>query len=196
MYLSAVWIGLAALGLLLILIAVSSAQAIYNYTINQQLDDARAIRVGAQKNYQALANSYPLLTIDKPLVDQVTDYETQLRQKRETFDALTHATIRRPFSTYMQTLSEIVPNGLWLTGININQDLKNISLSGFSIAPVSVSVFLQALQTQPAFKGIIFDLFYVKKVKDKDYVQFEIANETLMSDISEPEENKKPGVGN
>ncbi|WP_133129853.1 PilN domain-containing protein [Legionella yabuuchiae] len=179
-YLPAKWVGLALALLILILAANGIARSVTVYKQEQLLKAAQQEKAQAAADFQQIAQSYPLLAMDKPLVDQVTEYEETLKAKREHFETVTHATIRKPFSSYMEAFAKIVPQDLWLTSFYINQDTENISLRGYSLQPVAVSLLLQALQKSQVFQEVYFDLFYVKRVEDKNYIEFEVANNTLL----------------
>lgn len=187
-FLSAKIILASGVTLLFLLLGVSAALGVNQYYLSQELEQAQQKRMVEDRAFQTIAQKNPLFTADKPLVDQVSEFETLFRAKKEEFDRLTHATLRKPFSSYLKTLSQVVPDGLWLTTIDINQDTKNVSISGYSLQPVFVSTLMQALQTPSAFDGISFDLFYVRKLEDRSYIEFEIANDKL---INTPENENK-----
>lgn len=193
--LPATMIGLILLALLILFTAISISAAITHHQKSEQLQEAQAHNLQVSSDFKRLVQAYPMFLLDKPLVDQVSEYETQLRQKQANFDALTHKTLRKPFSQYLQALAEITPPRLWLTNIILDQDTNNYSLIGNSMEPVSVSLFIQSLQKASIFKGLVFDLFYVRKVADKNYIQFEVANEKLMTPEKEEKKEKQPQQG-
>jgi Tfp pilus assembly protein PilN len=167
------------------LIAISTVMTSYQWSAHSEQKVAEEHRRRAETAYQQLAEKYPLFNVEKPLVEQVSEFESMLRRKSEEFADITHDTMRTPFSSYLQTMAKMAPPGLWLIAFKINQDTQDISLRGYSTQPVTVSIFLQALQTTPPFNRNIFDLFYVKKVPDKPYIEFEIANNYLLGSIEE-----------
>ncbi|GGI85129.1 PilN domain-containing protein [Legionella impletisoli] len=189
-YLPAKWVSLTLALLILMLAVTGISRSITVYKQEQLLKTAQQEKASAQTSFQQIAQSYPLLAVDKPLVDQVTEYEGALKAKKEHFEKVTHATIRKPFSSYMEAFAKIVPQDLWLTSFYINQDTENISLRGYSLQPVAVSLLLQALQKSAVFQEVYFDLFYVKRVEEKNYIEFEVANNALLGPKKQPE-NKK-----
>ena len=180
-YLPSLWIGFAALSLLIILTSISSALEGYELYLTERLEDARSMRFKEETAYKKLAQAYPLLATDMPLVERVAALETKLQKKREQFKKLTHATLRRPFSDYLKGLAVAVPQGIWLFEIDIDQNENNISLGGYGMQPVDVSLLLKNLKKTSAFKDTEFDLFYVKKITNKNYIQFEVANKKLIT---------------
>ncbi|KTC64614.1 Fimbrial assembly protein (PilN) (plasmid) [Legionella adelaidensis] len=178
-FLNANHILISSLALIILLIIASISLGINQGLTHSELEKAQKRRAQAEIAFQQVTKTYPLLTIDKPLVNQVSELESMLQKKQEQFGHLTHATLRKPFSHYLQTLTRVVPNGLWLTNIRIDQDTQNVSITGVSLQPLFVSVLMQSLQSAASFADIQFDLFYVKKLKHTSYIEFEIANDQL-----------------
>lgn len=190
-YLPAKWIGLGIITLLVILVGASLVHSIFISQLNAQLKSVQQQKVGALKEFQQVAKAYPLFATDKPLVEQVSELEYSFNAKKNEFDAMTHQTMRKPFSEYMKSLSSAVPDGLWLVEFEINQDIENISLQGYCYRPLLVSVLLQRLQKEKIFQDTFFDLFYVQKVKDKELIVFEVANDELLESPDKREPKKK-----
>ena len=175
-YLSAVWIGAIVLFLLVLLTGISIFSNSNVKQLNQKLVDIRSQKTQAEIAYEKIKQAYPLLASEKPLVERVTELEQLVNAKRAALAALSHKLLREPFSDYLQALAEITPAGLWLTSFELNQDKDLIRLKGYSLKPVNVSLFLQALQKAPVFSDVHFESFYVHKVEDKPYVEFEVGN--------------------
>ena len=177
--LPAKWITLATIATLVLLTWISFNMALNtvdNYLFVKQIHEEN-IQVTA--TFQQAAKAYPLLAGDMPLVDKVGALEKELQTKKNQYDTLSHTALRHGFSSYLQTLAKIVPQGLWLSDIIVNQETKTASMKGYMINPVAVSQLLQALQHSPSFAGITFHLFYVKQIPEKSYSEFELANVTL-----------------
>ncbi len=181
--LPAVWIFFIVIITVVILFAASVTRGGYQYVQGQQLASARAERIEAELAFQRVVKAYPLFASNKPLVEQVGDYEKSLREKQAEYATFSHATARNPFSKYMAALITSVPPDLWLTDININQDNQNVAFRGYSLRPLEVSMLMEALQTAPLFSALFFDLFFVTKLPDKNYVQFEVATDKFISDL-------------
>lgn len=193
-YLPAKWI-LSGLAFLVILFfAMSVTRSIQIHQQEKQLQESAQKKMEAAQAFQLIAKNYPMLATDKPFVNQVTEFAQQLEVKKAHFKEITRATIRQPFSNYMKTLSDVVPEGLWLTAFTVDQDTESISLRGFSQRPLNVSVLLQKLQNSSIFKDIYFDLFYVKNIQDKNYIKFEVANNQLLEPPQEEDEEKETPV--
>lgn len=176
---------------ILLLILASIGMGFYQSTVTQQLLLVQEANQKETAAFQALAQAYPLLASDTPLVTKVLELEKKLQDKEAYFTELTHTTVRKPFSKYLIAISQAVPEGLWLTSININQDSGNMSLEGNALSPWLVSDFLKKLETIPPFVGETFDLFAVKKHANQSGVhQFEIANNELLNETLTKEKDK------
>lgn len=181
--------GIATSILLLILGSVSLW--FYQASVNKELQLVQSKNQKETEAYQTLAKDYPLLAGDTPLVTKVMALEQQLHDKEAYFAELTHTTVRKPFSKYLIALSQAAPEGLWLTGININQDSGNMSLEGKALSPSLIGPFLKKLESIPPFIGEAFDLFAVKGQPDTSGLhQFEVANNQLLNDELTKEKDK------
>lgn len=182
---------LVVTGVFVLLVLGSMMLWMYQWSVNSQLTSVQQTNQDASAAYQKLAAQYPLLASDTPLVTTVMNLEKALHDKEAYFAQLTHATIRKPFSTYLNAIAQAVPDGLWLTIININEDSGNLSLQGEAMNPSLISLFLSALEQIPPFAGETFELFAVKqKSNTLGLHQFEVANKQLLNDALTAEKKK------
>lgn len=179
--LSANKIGLISICLLVFLMVISGGIGLYGHSENKKLDQSTQDLNKAQAAYDKIIALFPMFASDKPLVQQITELKRSIQDKEDHLEAISHQTLRQPFSPYLQKLSQAIPTDLWLNNIYIDQDSGNISISGFGLQSIDVSNFLRELRQEAPFKGTEFDLFYVKKVPGKNYVQFEISNNQLLT---------------
>lgn len=98
-------------------------------------------------------------------------------KKKKNFDILTGSSLRYGFSNYLETLAQVVPDGLWLSTIMINQEYKLVTIKGYMVKPANMSSLLQALQETPTFAKTIFNVFYIKNVTGKSYTEFSLTND-------------------
>lgn len=157
---------------------------------NHLLKNAQVQQQQADAAFKKLAVAYPLFATETPFVTKVADFEKMVKDKTAQVEELTHYTYRKPFSSYLYTLTQVTPQGLWLYNIHVNQDVHNVSLSGFTIDPVLVSKFVEIIQVSPPFTGDNFELMTVKKMPD-GLNEFEVADEQLINpDLKHEEEHK------
>lgn len=176
---SAILIGWIVLAIFAALVLISSIVGVYEYKSSYLLLDSKKILITVQKDYEKISKAYPLLTTDIPLINQVKDLEQTYRARKDEFESLEHLIVRRGFSEYMLGLAEATPNNLWLNEIHINHNSDNVTLGGYSIRPDEVSELMASLLTKPAYKKLIFNLFFVKTIKNHPYVKFSIATKEL-----------------
>lgn len=170
--LPAKWITLATVASVALLTLISLTKEIYQISHYQTIKQIHTDNTLATIQFQNIAKTYPLLASDIPLAIQITTLENELEKKKHDYATLTRASLRHGFSNYLTTLAQVVPEGLWLNKIFINQETKQMSLGGYMIKPVDVSRLLQALQDSPAFASTTFNLFYVKEMPGKPYTAF------------------------
>lgn len=178
-FLPAILIAIISIGVLLCFIVTSVFIESYHLYARKTLKNAEKNRLTAQADLVKTIKTYPLFSSDIPLITRVGQYEKKLQYAKNRFTEMSHTTIRKPFSQYMRTFIGKTPDGLWLTYFRIDQDKNDISIAGYALTPLAVSLFLQALQSAEPFSDAVFNLFFLKKVVDNNYVRFEIANEQL-----------------
>jgi Tfp pilus assembly protein PilN len=177
--LSASRIGLAVLSTAIILVIFSVVLGLINSQVYKSLKLAQMDLMRTQHDYEKLAKAYPMLVSDIPFVTRVKNLEKKLQAKKEELNDLEHLIVRRGFSEYMFDLAQTTPNTVWLNQIQINHDSAGITLNGYAIRPDSISELMSRLLTTNSFKKVIFDLFFVKTIKNHQYLKFSIATNDL-----------------
>lgn len=177
--LPAKWITFAVIGTLALCTLISFSMAISTIQNNRVVKQELAESINATTQLQHAAKTYPLLANEKSLDYQVSALKKELQNKQAEYETLTRTTLRFGFSNYLQTLATLVPEGLWLTDIILNQETNNATLNGYMINPDAVSRLLQGLQYAAMFAKFKFHLFYIKQVKNRSYIEFKLANTTL-----------------
>ncbi|MDP3704842.1 MAG: PilN domain-containing protein [Legionellaceae bacterium] len=176
--LPAKWITLASITSFALIVVISFSMAL------SQIDDYFVVkRIHADNTqltilFQEAAKRYPLLASDTPLSIQVGALEKDLQDKKNEYATLTQSALHYGFSNYLDTLSKVVPDGLWLSDISINQKTKRASLSGYMTQPVDFSILLKSMQDSTTFAGTTFNVFTVKAISEKSYTAFNITNTT------------------
>lgn len=184
-YLSALVMASIIFVLVVLLFIVSLFLGIYQFSLYRTEVVEKVAFEKIKQDSQILTQRYPLLASDTPLVNQVKDFAQQIRERREAFRRLTHATLRRGFSEFMNALAQETPATVWLTKIDLNQDSGSMRLSGYTLSADGVSELMLRLARTNPFHDVVFDLFYVKKEIDKPYNKFAIANDDLGQDKSD-----------
>lgn len=176
---SAFLIGVAAfvvLGLLVLLSLITSYQ---QHRAQQSLNATQHALEIEKKAYDKIAEAYPLLASEMPLVNKVKALTEEYQAKKAEAESLKHSTTRLGFSQYMLGLAQTTPAPLWLNDIQINQDSASITLTGYSVSPDAVAELMSRLGTTSAFSNVVFNLFFLKTMKNHPYVKFSIATTEL-----------------
>ena len=170
------WIVLGTLGVFL---AISLMVGISQFSTHQELYVAQQALLKVNHQYDKLVQTYPMLASETSLMDQVMALEQKIQAKQSQIDSIEHLTFRRGFSEYMQALAKVMPEAAWLNEIKVNHDSDSITLTGYSMIPDSVADLMHRLVGTKAYEKVVFNLFYVKSLKNYNYVKFSIATDTL-----------------
>lgn len=173
------WIVLATFT---VLILISLLVTFFKLQVNYSLRESKKNLILVLKDYNTLAKKYPLLDSEIPLAQQVNNLENAFKTKKDELDSLENLTARRGFSEYLLGLAESTPSTIWLNEVHIDHKSENITISGYSTNPEAVSGLMNPLLTKPAYKNAVFNLFFVKSIKNKSYVKFSIATKKLGSE--------------
>ena len=168
-------------GSCVVLLAISIFFSVQYFEVKSTFSENTANLSAIENEYNAIIKEYPLLAIDVPVSKQVEDLETKFNIQKEKVESIKQLTVRKGFSKYMFALAEASPNTLWLNQVMVNLDIKSFTVNGYAVNPDSVSTLMTQLQRTNAYKGITFNLFFVKALKNSSYVQFSIATNELGS---------------
>lgn len=180
-----------ALGLILLGTALIIGFAQYQM---QQLSLRSA---NAKKEFAAAQVKFALF--EKEMSPQETDAMleaelTQLRAKiasnKEVLQALKSGVMANTlgFSEYMRAFSRQAVPGLWLTGFEIDQDGRQISLSGAAMTAQLVPTYIRRLSNEPIMRGKTFGALQIQQAKtsstNKNYLAFKIdSNKTKAPEL-------------
>jgi Tfp pilus assembly protein PilN len=178
--LPAKWITRAVVATLIVCMFFSLNVAVGTIQYYRNVRKGLEENINATRLFQEVAKSYPLLAGQKSLDYQIAALKQELEEKQTEYASLTHTALRLGFSKYMESLSKLVPEGLWITDISVDQQTNTASLSGGMTNPVAISRLMQALQTSEIFSKFTFHLFYVKQMINKPYIMFKVANIQLI----------------
>ena len=89
------------------------------------------------------------------LEEEIKLVETQLATNQKIAGAFKGGAVSATqcFSEFMRALARQSVNGLWLTGFDVNGSGSNMTISGRTLFPALVPVYLQRLNAEPALKG-------------------------------------------
>lgn len=92
------------------------------------------------------------------LVAETEALEEQARRLETSFTTLRRQVpeVRARLRPRLEALGQHHPEGLWLTGIEMDEDGSHLRLTGRALAARLVPEYLQALSTDPAVSGLSF----------------------------------------
>lgn len=105
-------------------------------------------------------------------VERVTDTLSRRQRLLERVERL--ASNRSDgFAAPMAALARQVPEDLWLTGLQLQQN--HVRLEGRTRAGSLVPVYLERLGEEPAFAGQVFGRFELSRSEDHPWIEFRVA---------------------
>ena len=110
------------------------------------VEKARLVKVTAEFAPQQQSNA---------LEQEVKLAETQLATNQKIAAAFKGGAVSatQGFSEFMRALARQSVNGLWLTGFDVSGSESNMTISGRTLFPALVPVYLQRLNSEPTLKG-------------------------------------------
>lgn len=167
------------LGVFVVLIIISVIAGYKQYAAHQELNQTKNLLAKEQQSYNKMVKAYPLLAGDITLIDQINDLESKYQAKTGELETLKRLTVRRGFSQFMLGLAESAPTTLWINKIKIDHDSGSYTVNGYASEPDDVSELMSRLATTTAYNKLVFNLFFVKTIKDHPYLKFSIATTNL-----------------
>lgn len=103
---------------------------------------------------------------DPLLEKEVADKKLLINQKQQVLALLEDGEVgnRAGFAMFMTALARQTPEGVWLTGFDIQSGGKSIRLQGGLINEPALPLFVQHLNQEPEFKGRHFAALQVSPV--------------------------------
>ena len=147
------------LGLVLLaLIAVYGYQRWQLAGLEQQLADLDAQHSLAEQKLSIASAQHPLPQKSKGLESEVATMAEQLEQRNDLVVALQSGRYGAPegFSGYLEALARQHVEGTWLTRVYLGAGGSAVGISGGTLAPELVPVYLQRLASEKVFAGKTF----------------------------------------
>lgn len=114
------------------------------------------------------------------LVAEIERLETELAARRAVLARLAgrEAINTEGFSAQLTGLSRQAIDGLWLTGIRLEEGGRRVSLAGNAVAPALLPRYVQRLGEERAFEGVLFRSLRIYRHEDTErYVGFSLTSE-------------------
>lgn len=149
---------------LLVLLAIMALQALLQWRAAQAEAALRQAQQGFQSTQRALESVEARLAQyapDEGLRAEIQRLSRHLQATRALQGALRPDDGRATAQTFvglLEGLSRQRLDGLWLTGINLLDEGREVQLRGRMIQPELLPIYLQRLQSEPAFSGRSFNV--------------------------------------
>ena len=171
-------------GLMVLTIAVSHWQ---RASISTGLRQLQAIHQTATDDLERVRGQYPARANSRLLEQELGQLETEVARRQKLLAALVGKVIgsREGFSDHLSALARQHVEGTWLTGVSISRGGRGVALSGASLAPELVPVYLQRLAEESTFTGKTFSELELKRPDD----------DALRVDFSISTHSTTPGQG-
>lgn len=165
----AVWCGLAAL-----LLAISSWQGIGVWRLASEKADKQARADVLSAANDSLRSSFST-TPEPQLVARVKQLRETLQNQALMVKAVKayQGGSGRGFASYLEDLAAHRVDGMTLSRIELTDGGNRIQLSGETVAPVNVPVFLERLSDGDSFRGHRFDEFRLE-AQESGLLHFDI----------------------
>lgn len=113
-----------------------------------------------------LAGMQAMRRTDPLLEKEVADKKLLINQKQQVLALLEGGEVgnQAGFAKFMAALARQTPEGVWLTGLDIQSGGKSIRLQGGLINEPALPLFVQQLNQEPDFKGRHFAALQVSPV--------------------------------
>jgi len=127
---------------------------------------------------QAHVNKYrkqvPPANRSKLLENEIARLQQELDQRRRIRDILVHQEIGNStgFSEYMEALARQHVQGTWLTGVDIDNGGKSLSLHGKTLASELVPRYIQRLGSEQILAGISFNAMDLQRPPEQKEQSF------------------------
>jgi hypothetical protein len=172
---------LAILASIFLLFAISAFNLVQLYNHQETKQQLQMQLQAAQSSLQQLQVKYPKQQIDNGLnqqLQQTRGYYQNLSQIIELFSNPS-ADRNQGFSGYFSALAEQADNQVWLTGIHIDNEDDEITLSGSTFKPDQIPLLFQRLQHTSIFKGKHFARLDVRPSElTQDLVDFTVSTKS------------------
>ncbi len=126
--------------------------------IESQVQTQAARLAASRDRLAALGKTIAARHADAALVRQIEETETLVMIRREVVAAIGAgaAGSEQGFSTLMQALARQTLEGVWLTAVSVAAGGEQLTLSGRTMDPALLPVYLHKLNAEPAFRGRSF----------------------------------------
>jgi hypothetical protein len=171
----------AALGAFLLLIVVAVTTHWQGAKLDKELERVSALYQERQKEMDQVQLALQQRGKDPVLAKEMAALEKELRRQKKTleyFEGSDQSANKQGFSEYLEALSSIDRDEIWLDQIDIQSGGVKVTLQGRTLDPKQVPVYLQDLGTYPVYTNKSFSTFILMQEQDaKNIHRFMVSSE-------------------
>ena len=141
------------------------------YQLNNLQDAVQVVRNQQQAQAAMAAAQGPQLDAltDEELDALIARLTSSVESKSRAVAMLGNEGNRRPgFSTRLRAFGTRHIDGIWLDRLTLGSSVESVAVSGSTLTPESVPLYLRSLATDPALAGGQIDDFIIEKPRFKD----------------------------
>jgi len=157
--------------------------AIYGYgwwqlqPFEKQLEQVASQRQQLTGQIESLKAKQAALTKSQLLEDELKRVRQEVARKKKIESVLSTGSFgnQQGFSSIWEGLARQHVSGLWLTAIRVENGGRKLQLSGRTVSPELVPVYIQKLSAEKAFQGMSFNLLELTRdEEDPSVIRFNL----------------------
>ena len=171
----------AALGAVLLLVIVAAGTHWQGAKLDKELERVSSLYQERQQEMDQVQLALQQRGKDPVLAKEMATLEKELRRQKKTleyFKGADQSANKRGFSEYLEALSSIDRDEIWMDQIDIQSGGVKVTLQGRTLEPKQVPVYLQDLGTYPAYTKKSFSTFILMQEEDAQNIhRFMVSSE-------------------
>jgi hypothetical protein len=170
-----------ALGVFILLVVIAAYTHWQGAKLDRELERVSALYQERQQEMDQVQLALQQRGKDPVLAKQVVELEKELSRQQKTleyFEGSGQDANKRGFSEYLEALSSIDRDEIWLEQIDIQSGGMKVTLQGRTLDPRQVPIYLQDLGAYPAYTNKSFSSFILLQEEDSTKVhRFMVSSE-------------------
>lgn len=145
------------------------------FSVEIEKSDSQLAKLSDQ--IEVMSKTFPQMGKSRLMESEISRLTTRLENIKKIKTALSEGSFGNVagFSGYFEALARGYVEGAWLTGINIADGGGKLNLSGKSVNPELVPVYIKRLADAPVFKNQKFNMLELVRISEQeDLISFNI----------------------
>lgn len=160
---------LGGLGVMVLLVA--GYASVLRWQSAQLSNESKAVAATLQQRQEELARVSGELgqrRVSKPVEAQLAKAESMLKGREQVSKALESGALgsSQGFSEFLRAFARQTAPGLWLTGLQITEGGRTVTLEGRTLNPDLIPGYIKMLNMEPALRGRSFEALNIRLAAD------------------------------